>query len=111
MTAGNHTFKHTIPTAVFNQEQGDVYLSVYMQGKTSTNLNVKDVKTVDVSIYPNPTSDFINIKSPIDVASIEVFGIDGRKLSETYKENRYFILQRRNVHFKYYTERRNHFQT
>lgn len=87
IAAGNHTLKHTIPTAVFNQQQGDVYLSVYMQGKSNTSLGVKDVKTVDVSIYPNPTADFVNIKSKTDVASISLFGIDGRKLSEVYGKN------------------------
>ncbi|KMQ65825.1 hypothetical protein ACM46_05495 [Chryseobacterium angstadtii] len=88
MTAGNHTLKHTIPTAVFNQQQGDVYLSVYMQGKSNGALSVTDVKTVDVSIYPNPTSDFVNIKSKSDVVSISLFGIDGRKLAENRGENR-----------------------
>ncbi|WP_153399213.1 peptide-N-glycosidase F-related protein [Chryseobacterium vaccae] len=88
IAAGNHTLKHTIPTAVFNQQQGDVYLSVYMQGKSNASLNVQDVKTVDVSIYPNPTADFVNIKSKTDIASISLFGIDGRKLSENYGENK-----------------------
>lgn len=88
IAAGNHTLKHTIPTAVFNQQQGDVYLSVYMQGKSNTSLGVKDIKTVDVSIYPNPTADFVNIKSKVEVASISLFGIDGRKLSENYGKNK-----------------------
>ncbi|SMC69727.1 Por secretion system C-terminal sorting domain-containing protein [Chryseobacterium sp. YR221] len=88
MTAGNHTLKHTIPTAVFNQQQGDVYLSVYMQGKSNATLNVKDIKTIDVSIYPNPTSDFVTIKSETAVASVTVFSMDGKKLSETYRENK-----------------------
>ncbi|WP_165828281.1 peptide-N-glycosidase F-related protein [Chryseobacterium phosphatilyticum] len=88
MTAGNHTLKHTIPTAVFNQNQGDVMLSVYMQGKSTTTLNVKDFKTIDVSIFPNPTSDFVNIKSKTAVASLSLFSMDGKKLLETYKEDR-----------------------
>ncbi|MBV8325770.1 peptide-N-glycosidase F-related protein [Chryseobacterium sp.] len=88
MTAGNHTLKHTIPTAVFNQQQGDVYLSVYMQSKSSTTLDVKDIKTIDVNIYPNPTSDFVTIKSKIDVASVTLYSMDGRRLSETYRENK-----------------------
>lgn len=88
MTAGNHTLKHTIPTAVFNQQQGDVYLSVYMQGKGSAALDVKDIKTIDVSIYPNPTSDFVTVKSKVDVMSLAVYTVDGKKLSENYKENR-----------------------
>jgi len=88
LTAGNHTLKHTVPTAVFNQQQGDVMLSVYMQGKSNVTLDVKDIKTVDVNIYPNPTSDFVHIKSKTDVTSISVFNAEGRKLTETYKENR-----------------------
>lgn len=88
LTAGNHTLKHTIPTAVFYQQQGDVYLSVYMQGKSNATLNVQNVKTTDVSIYPNPTYDVVNVKSPIDVMSLTLFGMDGRKLVENYKENK-----------------------
>lgn len=88
MTAGTHTLKHTIPAAVFNQQQGDVFLSVYMQSKNSANMDVKDIKSIDVSIYPNPTSDFVNIKSKIDVASMTLFSMDGRKLTENFKENK-----------------------
>ncbi|MFP3832898.1 peptide-N-glycosidase F-related protein [Chryseobacterium sp. SIMBA_028] len=88
MTAGNHTLKHTIPTAVFNQQKGDVYLSVYMQGKSDATLNVKDVKTIDVNIYPNPTADFVTVKSKEDVVSMTLFSMEGRKLTEIYKENR-----------------------
>ncbi|WP_185117617.1 peptide-N-glycosidase F-related protein [Chryseobacterium sp. PMSZPI] len=88
LTAGNHTLKHTIPTAVFNGGDGQVYLSVYMQGKSNSALNVNDVKTTDVNIYPNPTSDFVNIRSKEGVASMTLFGIDGRKLTESFGENK-----------------------
>lgn len=88
ITAGNHTLKHSIPTAVFNQQQGDVYLSVYVQGKSNTTLNINDVKTTDVTIYPNPTADFVIIKSVSGVSSVKVFSIDGKKVSEAYEENK-----------------------
>ncbi|MCS4301351.1 peptide-N-glycosidase F-related protein [Chryseobacterium sp. BIGb0232] len=88
MTAGNHTLKHTIPTAVFNGQEGDVYLSVYMQGKSNATLNVKDVKSIDVNIYPNPTTDFVNIRSKEDVKSMILYSIGGRKLAETYRETK-----------------------
>lgn len=93
MTAGNHTLKHTIPTAVFNGQQGDVFLSVYMQGKSNATLNVKDVKTIDVNIYPNPTTDFVTIKSKEDVSSITLYSIDGKKLTEIYRENQINLTQ------------------
>lgn len=88
LTAGNHTLRHTIPTATFYQGTGEVYLSIYMQGKTNATLNVQDIKTIDVNIFPNPTSDFVNIKSKVDVVSLILYSIDGRKLSETYKQDR-----------------------
>lgn len=34
-----------------------------------------------ISIYPNPTTDFVNIKSSKKVKNIEVFDISGRKMS------------------------------
>ncbi|WP_312993885.1 peptide-N-glycosidase F-related protein [Chryseobacterium flavum] len=88
MTAGTHTLKHTIPTAVFNQQQGDVFLSVYMQSKSNTTLDVKDIKVTDINIYPNPTADYVTIQSKSEVASITVFSVDGKRLAETYMENR-----------------------
>ncbi|AZA84743.1 hypothetical protein C1637_18335 [Chryseobacterium lactis] len=88
MAAGNHTLKHTIPTAVFNERNGDVYLSVYMQGKSNSSLNVKDIKTVDVAIYPNPTTDIVTIQSKAGVGSLTLFSMDGKKISETNKENK-----------------------
>ncbi|CAH0285752.1 peptide-N-glycosidase F-related protein [Chryseobacterium sp. Bi04] len=88
LAAGNHTLKHTIPTAVFNQE-GEVNLSVYMQGKSNTTLKAaENVKITDVGIYPNPTSDFVNIKSETGISSISLFNINGRKLSENYGDDK-----------------------
>ncbi|MDR2238759.1 MAG: T9SS type A sorting domain-containing protein [Chryseobacterium sp.] len=88
MTAGNHTLKHTIPTAVFNGQQGQVYLSVYMQGKTNTSLQVQDIKSTDISIYPNPTSDFVTVKAKEGVTSLTLFSTDGRKVTETQGQNK-----------------------
>lgn len=87
MTAGSHTLKHTVPTAVFNQQQGDIFLSVYIQNKNSGALDVKDIKTTDVSIYPNPTSDFVTVRSKTDAASLTLFSMDGKKLSESREQN------------------------
>lgn len=37
-------------------------------------------KTEKISIYPNPTTDFINIKSSKKIQNIEIFDISGRKI-------------------------------
>ena len=81
LAAGNHTIKYEIPTAIFVDQQGEVYLSMYMQG-LKQNLGVSDVSTVDVSIFPNPTTDLVNVRSEKKVISISVYSIEGRKLMD-----------------------------
>ncbi len=82
LSAGNHTLKYEVPTAVFNGQQGQIVLSMYMQSQNQ-NLSVQDVATTDVSIYPNPTADYVQIKGSKKVEHISILSVDGRTLSET----------------------------
>lgn len=82
LSAGSHTLKYEVPDAEFYNQDGQVVLSMYMQGQ-SQNLSVKDVSTVDVSIFPNPTVDYVTVRGQKEVKQISVFTMDGRKLSET----------------------------
>lgn len=81
LSAGNHTIKYEVPAAVFNGQDGRIVLSMYMQSSNQF-LSVKDVSTVDVSVYPNPTADFVNIKSDKKVKAIVIYSLDGRKLNK-----------------------------
>jgi hypothetical protein len=81
LSAGNHTLKYEVPTAVFYGQDGRIVLSAYMQS-TNQFLSVKDVSTVDVSIFPNPTTDFVNIRADKKVKNILVYSLDGKKLNE-----------------------------
>lgn len=81
LSAGSHTIKYEVPAAVFNGQDGRIVLSMYMQSSNQF-LSVKDVSTVDVSVYPNPTADFVNIKSDKKVKTIVIYSLDGRKLNE-----------------------------
>lgn len=83
LTAGSHTLKYEVPTAVFNGQQGQVVLSIYMQSINSLILSAKDISTVDVSIFPNPTTDFVNIKSDEKIKSVIMFSAEGRKIIST----------------------------
>lgn len=80
INAGIHTFTIRVPTAVFSSGQGDIPLSLYFQGKTSgliTSINDTSEKS-DISIYPNPANDAINIKideSSINHATIELYDV------------------------------------
>ncbi|MCU7617772.1 peptide-N-glycosidase F-related protein [Chryseobacterium sp. PBS4-4] len=81
LAAGNHVLKYEVPSAVFYNQDGRIVLSIYMQSNNQL-LAVKDASTVDVSIYPNPTSDFVNIRSEKKVKNITVYSLEGRKLNE-----------------------------
>lgn len=81
LSAGSHTIRYDVPTAVFYGQDGRIVLSMYMQSN-SQQLSVKDVSTVDVSIFPNPTTDFVNIRSDKKTRSISVYSTEGRKLNE-----------------------------
>lgn len=83
LAPGSHTLKYEVPTAVFNGQQGQVVLSIYMQSTNSLSMSVKDVSTVDVSIFPNPTTDYVNVRSDKKVKEISVFSAEGRKLGNT----------------------------
>lgn len=82
LSAGNHILKYEVPAAEFYNQDGQIVLSMYMQS-LNQNLSVKDVSTTDVSIYPNPTADYVTVKGQKKVKLISVFSTDGRKLSET----------------------------
>lgn len=81
LSAGNHVLKYEVPTAVFYGQDGRVVLSMYMQSNNQM-LAVHEVSSVDVSIFPNPTSDYVNIKSDKKVKNIIIYSSDGRKLNE-----------------------------
>ncbi|MEC5157600.1 T9SS-dependent choice-of-anchor J family protein [Chryseobacterium sp. MP_3.2] len=44
-------------------------------------LGVSNVNKARVSIYPNPTTDFINVNSATKVSSLEVYDISGKKIN------------------------------
>lgn len=81
LSVGSHTLKYDVPAAVFNGQDGRIVLSIYMQSDSQL-LAVNDVSIVDVSVYPNPTTDYVNIKSDKKVKSIVVYSLDGRRLTD-----------------------------
>lgn len=64
LEAGTHTFKITVPDAVFAENQGNFPLSLYLYSKYKPGtLGIADIKETSYSIYPNPTSDLLYIES------------------------------------------------
>lgn len=50
--------------------------------------NIIAVKNVGISIYPNPATEFINIKSDSKINKIEVFDAMGRKIEVKFDDNK-----------------------
>lgn len=68
-----------------------------------TDVGIEDNNHVEVSIYPNPSSDFINIKSNEDFRSLELLDITGKvvfKLSDLNQKE--YILNVQNLSSGYY---------
>ncbi len=53
---------------------------------TCSGLGIDDITKNDISIFPNPASEFISIEIP-DSCSIEVFDVSGTKISEELLSN------------------------
>lgn len=81
LNAGQHTFKISVPDAVFNQEQGYIPVSLYLQGTTS-NLNVQKKSKVACNLFPNPTHNTFEVNSSINIEKIKVFNLLGQVVLE-----------------------------
>jgi hypothetical protein len=86
ITAGNHSFKITVPTAVFVDAQGYIPVSLYLQGNNNT-LGQEDINMYSYDIFPNPTTDFINVKATEVIKSFKLTDIQGKVLfSNTHNQ-------------------------
>jgi hypothetical protein len=80
VSAGNHSFMLRVPDAVFANNEGYFPLSVYLQGKTSGTLSIPTASAAEVTLYPNPVTDVLSIKSPVAIAKVEVFNLLGQQV-------------------------------
>lgn len=85
LASGNHTFSITVPTAVFAGGQGDIPLSLYLQGKTVGMLSLSEELETEkrkCSLFPNPTDGNITVKgSDFNNSSFSVYDAQGRPVS------------------------------
>lgn len=97
VAAGTHSFRITVPAAVFTGGQGNIPLSLYLHGttKTGTILNVPDALEEDnaFSIYPNPTNGKFVVELLTDNAVITVTDLLGKEIIKTQTTQRITNLQ------------------
>jgi hypothetical protein len=77
LAAGAHSFKISVPTAVFVNGEGYFPVSVYLQGE-NTVLSVEDHNMVSYDIFPNPAKETVNINCDNTIKSLQLFDIQGR---------------------------------
>lgn len=86
VAAGNHTFLINVPTAVFTGGQGNFPLSLYLQGKTSGVLSIKNdlqENNDSFSLFPNPTNGQFTVEISTGFAEITVTDLLGKQLIKT----------------------------
>jgi len=53
----------------------------------SENLGISEIEQVSFNIYPNPTGNYINIRSEVKINKLEIFDLMGKKILEIKKES------------------------
>jgi len=86
LAAGTHTFKISVPDAVFPGGDGNFPLSLYVQGKSVKPTSIQDVDQIAAAtdIFPNPAATQVSIRSAGKVSEVRVFNVLGQ---EIYKGN------------------------
>ena len=100
LSAGAHNFRISVPGAQFVNGEGYFPISLYLQG-TAIPLGVESPTMVAYSIFPNPTSDFLNIdvEEPIKKCSIvnaigqQVYAGNQNRINISNFSNGMYLLQ------------------
>ena len=71
VSGGSHTFRLSVPTAVFVGGEGYFPVSLYLQA-INTALGLDPISKVEYSIYPNPTTDRITLETSDAIKKITI---------------------------------------
>ncbi len=87
------TFTGNSPLSLVSYNQGDTAMSIAynFNSDIETTFNIIDLNDaplsteefesdLDIAIYPNPTTDFINIQANFDINSVEIYSLHGQKV-------------------------------
>lgn len=84
ITPGEHSFKISVPSGVFPNDNDEIIVSAFLYSNDNALLDDKKFEVIDYQIFPNPTTDKININVSVsEIESVTMFGIDGKKVFET----------------------------
>ena len=77
---GEDSFKYVIFDGNSLSIENTAYLSISGNASAVNDLNSSNIQ--QIHIYPNPASDFISISSDLQISSILIFDITGKKIDE-----------------------------
>lgn len=83
LAKGDHTFKITVPDAVFREGQGYIPVSIYLLGKTEGLLGtqIKGEKAIPtLTLTPNPVHSMLTLQSLHRILSVSVNAVSGAQV-------------------------------
>ncbi|WDF46168.1 peptide-N-glycosidase F-related protein [Chryseobacterium sp. KACC 21268] len=75
----NWIYETYVKSKCSNEQSSVWYGPLY---STQVRLGTDDIENKKISVYPNPTKDFVNINSTSKVSKVTVFAADGKQLLE-----------------------------
>ncbi len=86
--SGQHSFRISVPDALFADQQGYIPLTVYVQGVTQGTLNVEDKPAMPrASLSPNPATGLVTITADEPVAGISLLDFTGKVVRTSSDES------------------------
>lgn len=80
VTSGQHVFKVAVPSGQFPNDNDEIVLSAFIYSKDNATLPNNTVQFIDYQVFPNPTSDVIQVNSSVEVTKTIVFDITGKQV-------------------------------
>ncbi len=72
-----------IADVIFNitNSDGDILAAIPIHYEITGTSSIENIESTQVKVYPNPASDFINFENDDLVIKVDVYNLDGRKIS------------------------------
>lgn len=84
---GKHDFKITVPDAVFNEKQGYIPVSLYLQGRTKgvidTSVKAEHAEPL-LKLFPNPAGSVLTIQSTCQILEVTINDLSGKQVLAAY---------------------------
>lgn len=80
VSAGDHSFKITVPTGQFPNSNDEIYISAFIYSNDNAVLANEQFEIIDYAIYPNPTQDFINIETSKEIKEVLIYDSLGKNV-------------------------------